>query len=303
MDRIDLTGVRARGFHGVHPEERRDGQAFVADVTLHLGLEEAAGTDRLDTTVHYGHLAREVAAELAGEPADLIETVAGRIADRALARERVRSVTVTVHKPEAPIAVPFGDVAVTVERARAGRAVIALGANLGDRAATLARALEVLDRLPGVRVTDRSPVIETVAVTLDGPDSARPRYLNQVAALATRLDPKDLLATLHAVEHAFGRERDVVWGDRTLDLDLVAYDAAQITTPSLVLPHPRAHLREFVLRPWLAMEPEAVVPGHGRVADLLAALVAEGPGPVPAGASQAGTAPTPVVAGALGARS
>ncbi len=272
MDRIRLTGISARGFHGVHPEERRDGQLFVADVTLDLALDEAADLDRLDATVHYGHLAREVEAVLTGEPADLIETVASRIADAALRRERVRRVEVTVHKPEAPIAVPFEDVAVTIERARPGRAVIALGANLGDRAATLSRALEVLDRLPGIRVVDRSPVIETVAVGLDGPAPLRPRYLNQVAALETDLAPADLLTTLHAVEHAFGRERAEVWGDRTLDLDLLAVDELQVATPSLVLPHPRAHLRDFVLRPWLAMDADARIPGRGRVADLLAAL-------------------------------
>jgi dihydroneopterin aldolase/2-amino-4-hydroxy-6-hydroxymethyldihydropteridine diphosphokinase len=272
MDHIRLTGIRAFGYHGVHPEERRDGQHFVADVVLHVPLAEAARTDALPATVHYGHLAREVAAELAGEPADLIETVAGRIADRALRHERVRGVTVTVHKPEAPIAVPFTDVAVTVERFRPATAVVALGANLGDRAATLDRALDVLDRLPGLRVTGRSPALETVAVTPAGPDPDRPRYLNGVAVLETALEPADLLATLHAVEHAFGRERAAVWADRTLDLDLVTYDDLELATPALVLPHPRAHLREFVLRPWLALDPGARIPGRGAVADLLAGL-------------------------------
>jgi dihydroneopterin aldolase / 2-amino-4-hydroxy-6-hydroxymethyldihydropteridine diphosphokinase len=284
MDRIRLTGIRARGFHGVHPEERRDGQDFVADVTLRLPLDEAAHTDELAATVHYGHVAREIEAVLAGAPFDLIETVAGRIAEVVLRRERVRAVEVTVHKPQAPIAVPFSDVAVTVERARPSRAVIALGANLGHRSATLDRALEVLDRLPGVTVTDRSPVVETVAVTTAGPDAGRPRYLNQIAAIETGLDPASLLATLHAVEHAFGRERGAVWADRTLDLDLLVHDDHEVSTPALTVPHPRAHLREFVLRPWLAMDPEATIPGRGRVADLLAQLedAAQRAAPVPA---------------------
>jgi dihydroneopterin aldolase / 2-amino-4-hydroxy-6-hydroxymethyldihydropteridine diphosphokinase len=272
MDRIQLIGIRARGHHGVHPEERRDGQDFVADVTLHLSLDEAARTDALATTVHYGHVARDVAAVLTGEPADLIETVAERIADVALGRDRVRAVDVTVHKPQAPIAVPFGDVAVTVHRARPSHAVIALGANLGDRSATLDRALETLDRLPGIAITARSPVLETTALTVNGPDPTHPRYLNQVAALTTRLAPEELLATLHAVEHAFGRERGAVWADRTLDLDLVTVDDVTLTSPALTLPHPRAHEREFVLQPWLAMDPNARIPGRGRVADLLARL-------------------------------
>jgi dihydroneopterin aldolase/2-amino-4-hydroxy-6-hydroxymethyldihydropteridine diphosphokinase len=269
MDRIRLVGIRAHGFHGVHPEERRDGQDFVADVTLHLSLDEAARTDELTATVHYGHVARDIAAVLTGAPADLIETVADRIAAVTLRRERVRAVEVTVHKPQAPIAVPFDDVAVTVERSRPSRAVIALGANLGQRAATLDRALEVLDRLPGLAVVDRSPVVETVAVTVAGADPTHPRYLNQVAALETGLSPAELLATLHAVEHAFGRERGAVWADRTLDLDLLTVGDLQLSTPELTLPHPRAHLREFVLAPWHAMDAEATIPARGRVADLL----------------------------------
>jgi len=274
MDRIELRGVRARGYHRVHAEERRDGQDFVVDVVLELPLDGAARTDELAATVHYGHLARAVAEAIEGRPVDLIETVAERVADLALGFSRVRRATVTVHKPQAPIAVPFGDVAVTVERSRPASAVIALGANLGDRGAALARALEVLDRLPAVAVTDRSPVLETVALTPAGRDPERPAYLNQVARVTTSLPPEELLATLHSVEHAFGRERHGVWQDRTLDLDLIAYEDLVLETPTLVLPHPRAHERDFVLRPWLAMDPDAAIPGRGPVADLVAGLAA-----------------------------
>ncbi|WP_307483149.1 dihydroneopterin aldolase [Microbacterium trichothecenolyticum] len=118
-DRITLTGVRAVGFHGVYPDERRDGQEFVVDVTLHLSLRRAAETDDVADTVHYGELAERIVALVEGEPVDLLETVAQRIADDVLDDERVASVTVTVHKPQAPITVPFGDVSVTIERSRA----------------------------------------------------------------------------------------------------------------------------------------------------------------------------------------
>jgi dihydroneopterin aldolase len=116
VDRIALTGLRVRGHHGVLPEERRDGQDFVVDVVLHLDVREAARTDDVAATVHYGELAEELAADVAGEPVDLLETLASRLADRCLAHERVERVEVTVHKPQAPIAVPFDDVAVTVSR-------------------------------------------------------------------------------------------------------------------------------------------------------------------------------------------
>ena len=117
-DRIALTGLRVRGNHGVFEHERRDGQDFFVDIVLWLDLGPAAASDRLADTVHYGELAEMAAGIVGGEPCDLIETVAGRIADQALADERVECVEVTVHKPSAPIPREFADVAVTVRRER-----------------------------------------------------------------------------------------------------------------------------------------------------------------------------------------
>ncbi|RZI84203.1 MAG: dihydroneopterin aldolase [Microbacterium sp.] len=119
-DEIALTGIRAFGYHGVYDEERREGQEFVADVVLHLSLRAAAASDDVADTVHYGEFAEQVAAVLTGDPADLLETVAQRIADAALGHAVVDAVTVTVHKPQAPIAVSFGDVSVTIRRRREG---------------------------------------------------------------------------------------------------------------------------------------------------------------------------------------
>ncbi|WP_394279764.1 dihydroneopterin aldolase [Microbacterium sp.] len=117
-DEIRLTGIRAFGYHGVYAHERREGQEFIADVVLHLSTRTAAASDDVLDTVHYGELAEQVAAILAGEPANLLETVAERIATAALAWPIVDAVEVTVHKPSAPIQVPFGDVAVTTRRRR-----------------------------------------------------------------------------------------------------------------------------------------------------------------------------------------
>jgi 7,8-dihydroneopterin aldolase/epimerase/oxygenase len=181
LDEITLTGVRARGFHGVYPEERRDGQEFVVDVTVRLPLSDAgddvagtihygelaegivaaierdpvdlietlaeriadlvlgyplahsvtvtvqvdtrpaAASDDVADTVHYGEVAEAVTAIVEGEPVDLLETLCARIADAVLAFAPVQAVAVTVHKPSAPIAVPFGDVSVTVRRAGGAR--------------------------------------------------------------------------------------------------------------------------------------------------------------------------------------
>ncbi|MGN8247126.1 2-amino-4-hydroxy-6-hydroxymethyldihydropteridine diphosphokinase [Cellulomonas soli] len=118
LDQVQLVGVSAFGYHGVFPAERREGQVFVADVVVHLDTRRAAGRDDLALTVNYGVLAEQVAAVLAGEPADLLETVAERIAATVLATALVVAVDVQLHKPQAPITVPFDDVVVAIHRDR-----------------------------------------------------------------------------------------------------------------------------------------------------------------------------------------
>ena len=115
-DRIALTGLRVHGRHGVFPEERRDGQEFVVDVVLHLDLRRAGHTDDLADTVHYGELAHALAGVVSGEPVDLLETLAQRLAAVCLSTGKVERAEVTVHKPQAPIGLAFEDVAVTVVR-------------------------------------------------------------------------------------------------------------------------------------------------------------------------------------------
>ncbi|MFS0892643.1 dihydroneopterin aldolase [Microbacterium sp. 179-I 3D3 NHS] len=118
LDEIALTGLTVFGRHGVYAHERDEGQEFTVDLRLRLDLRPAAASDDVHDTVHYGELAQRVAAVVAGEPVDLIETLAERIARIALDDVRVRAVTVTVHKPHAPIPLTFDDVSVTVHRRR-----------------------------------------------------------------------------------------------------------------------------------------------------------------------------------------
>lgn len=265
-DRITLTGVSAFGHHGVLEHERRDGQQFVVDVTMEADLSRAAQTDDLAATVSYAEVAADVVAAVEGEPLDLIEALAGRIAAQALLRPLVEAVEVTVHKPQAPVGVPFGDVSVTVRRERDEPVVIALGANLGEPADVLRRAAVRLHRVRGLRGVRLSPLHRTAPV--GGPE--QPAYVNAVAVGRTRLTPASLLAALHRIEDDFGRTREVRWGPRTLDLDLVQYGTPGTTEvvsddPQLTLPHPRAHERGFVLVPWLAADPDAALTVDGAV--------------------------------------
>jgi dihydroneopterin aldolase len=120
-DRILLTGLRARGRHGVFDFEREQGQDFLVDVALELDLGPAAATDDVAETVHYGELAERLVAVVTGEPVNLIETLAERLAEVCLADRRVAAAEVTVHKPQAPIPHDFADVAVTLRRQRRSR--------------------------------------------------------------------------------------------------------------------------------------------------------------------------------------
>jgi len=277
-DQIRLIGLRTKGFHGVLEHEREHGQDFVVDVVLHLDTRAAAGSDQLVDTVDYGALARQLAEVVRGEPVNLLETLAFRLAEECLAQPRVRLVDITVHKPQAPIEGTFGDVAVAIRRRRVVvdptnpsldtstpvDAVIALGANLGDRWQSLRSAVAALAATEGVEIHRVSPVVETRPV--GGPD--QPDYLNAVVGVRTRLAPEALLGACLQIEAERGRTRDVRWGARTLDLDLLTYGDLVVATPGLQLPHPRAAQRAFVLVPWAVMEPAAVIPGRGAVVDL-----------------------------------
>jgi 2-amino-4-hydroxy-6-hydroxymethyldihydropteridine diphosphokinase len=150
------------------------------------------------------------------------------------------------------------------------RAVLALGANLGDRAAALQGALDALAEQ--TQVVSVSAIYQTEPV--GGP--AQPEFYNAVVVVDTDLSAGALLDLAHRIENAAGRVRTVRWGPRTLDVDIIAVDEERSDDPTLTLPHPRAHERAFVLLPWLDADRDATLPGHGAVADLVAALDADG---------------------------
>lgn len=263
---IRVSGIRATGFHGVFPEEKRDGQEFVVDVTLEADLSAAGESDDLADTVNYAEVAALVVARIEGPSFDLIErlaaVIAGDVLDADLSARLVDAVVVTVHKPQAPVGVPFEDVTVTVRATRpATPVVIALGTNLGDRQATLGHAAAALSERVVAGPLVVSDYVETDPV--GGPE--QPDYLNAVATGYTTLSPASVLRELHLIEAGAGRVREIRWGARTLDLDLIQYGEPAADTDvrsdseRLTLPHPRAHERAFVLVPWLATDPAAVL--------------------------------------------
>ncbi|KAA8819486.1 2-amino-4-hydroxy-6-hydroxymethyldihydropteridine pyrophosphokinase [Bifidobacterium rousetti] len=298
MDIIRLTGVRANGTHGVLDFEHERAQPFIVDATLHLDLARAGRTDALGDTVDYGKVAAAIVDVIEGDHVDLIEKLAQDIVDRVFAVDTaIREVEVTVHKPHAPITVPFDDVAVTIDRTRelavsasdvsavsasavsaasdsVHRAVIALGGNQGDVESTLRDAVRRIDALDGTQVIGVSPLYRTAAWGM--PDGTSD-FLNAVVEVTTTLDAAGLLRELSHIEADHGRTRDTHWSDRTLDLDIIDYDGVESDDPTLTLPHPRAWQRAFVLVPWAALDPKADLPGihGGPVSELAEGLLAE----------------------------
>ncbi|MCT7352054.1 2-amino-4-hydroxy-6-hydroxymethyldihydropteridine diphosphokinase [Streptomyces sp. 15-116A] len=154
------------------------------------------------------------------------------------------------------------------------RAVVSLGANLGNRLETLQGAIDALEDTPGIRVKAVSPVYETEPWGVE--PGSQPSYFNAVVVLKTTLPPSSLLERAHAVEEAFHRVRDERWGPRTLDVDIVTYADRLSDDPQLTLPHPRAHERAFVLAPWHDVDPDAELPGRGPVTQLLDTITRQG---------------------------
>ncbi len=270
VDQVAVRGIRGRGTHGVLAEEKRDGQDFSVDVVMHVPTLRAGRSDDLSDAVDYSVVAATAHRILTGPSLDLVEAVAEQIASAVMADARLLAVDVTVHKPQAPVGVPFDDVTVQVRRTRDDvradtapdapvRAVLALGANLGDPYATLHRAVLDLSAVDGVQVVESSPVVESAPV--GGP--VQGRYLNAVVLVDTTLAPRALLHACQDVEATHGRTRGVRWGARTLDVDVVTYGELHLDAHELGLPHPMASSRRFVLLPWSLVDPGAVLLEYG----------------------------------------
>jgi 2-amino-4-hydroxy-6-hydroxymethyldihydropteridine diphosphokinase len=147
-------------------------------------------------------------------------------------------------------------------------AVIALGSNLGNKRQWLVKALSLIATTPDIYLTDISPVVESKALTLAGVDSSKPSFLNCVAEIETPLKPEQLLRELQAIEIDLGRKRKERWGDRNIDIDIITYGDSHYTSKDLLIPHPEAKNRAFVIVPWYLMNQKAKLPGVGRIKKL-----------------------------------
>lgn len=268
---IRLTGLRATAAHGVLPEEQDTPQEFVVDIEMAVCVEQAVAEDSLQTTISYADVADRAMRILEGRHVTLIETLADRIAQQ-VAQLGARTVTVTVHKPQAPIAHTFSDVSATATvpgallTSRRRRVVLGIGSNLDVPEAHVIEAVHMLSDI--VEVEEISELYRT-APQLAASQDDQPDYVNAILTCYTDIPPLDFLHLLHHIEAEHGRVRTKRWEARTLDIDVIDIEGMTSADPELLIPHPRAARRRFVLEPWLSVDPTATLAGVA-VADLLA---------------------------------
>ena len=260
MDRLNIRNLEIFAFHGVFEHEKRNGQLFVVSASLYTDLRAAGKSDDLAKTLDYGRICHAINAYMKGNQFNLIETVAERLAEMLLVEyPTVKKVWVEVKKPNAPIELDFEAVSVDIER-RWYRVYIGLGSNLGDRAAHLNFAVRELRKVRGCRVLKASSFINSMPYG----NVEQGDFLNACLSLDTLLSAYELLDCLLEIENKAGRIRDVRWGPRTLDLDILMYEGLVMKTDRLTLPHAEMHMRDFVLRPLCEIEPDLVHPVYNK---------------------------------------
>jgi dihydroneopterin aldolase/2-amino-4-hydroxy-6-hydroxymethyldihydropteridine diphosphokinase len=257
LDRIEITNLVVNTVVGALPLEREQSQPIRIDLVLSVDLRPAGSTDELADTVHYSEVAGRVASVVREAKDVLLERLADRAAEASLAFAGVEAVDVTITKLRPPIPEMLDTVSVRIRRVRADFgvdprdshvAIVALGSNLGDRRSYLRHAVARLGD-----VTAESQVFKTEPVGGPGDQGA---YLNMVVAVRTALDPFAFLRRCRQIESEALRQRQVHWGPRTLDVDILFYDDVAIDSSELVVPHPRINERRFVLAPLSEIAPE-----------------------------------------------
>lgn len=259
MDKIIVSRLECFGRHGVLAEENSLGQKFIVSAELFLDLSRAGKTDDLKKSVNYAEVCRLITDFMKNNVYKLIETAAERLAELLLVTYDISSVKIRLEKPWAPIGLPLEYAGVQVER-RWHRAYIAFGSNMGDRKMYVEKMLEALKTEKRFRLKKVSQIIETQPYGYVDQDP----FLNGCLEAETLFSPHDLLDFLHTVENMANRRREIHWGPRTLDLDILLYDSSIIYDEILAVPHIDMENREFVLKPLAQIAPYAINPLNGK---------------------------------------
>lgn len=264
-DEIRIENLQIHANHGVFPEETALGQRFIVSAVLYSDLRQAGREDDLTLSTHYGLVSQFLTEFLTEHTYKLIEAAAEHAAEAVLLNfPLIKGISLEIKKPWAPIGLPLDYVSVKIERFW-HEAYVALGSNMGDKKGYLDGAVSRLNETAGCRVEKVSDFIITAPYGVVEQDD----FLNGCLRLKTLLTPEELLARLQQIEAEAGRKREIRWGPRTLDLDILLYDDLIYESGDLLIPHVQMHLREFVLRPLAQIAPNKRHPLLGKTIEEL----------------------------------
>lgn len=266
MDKIFIEDLEIFANHGVMKEENVLGQKFIVNAVLECDTREAGISDDLVKSVNYAEVCGLIEKVMKENTYKLIEAAAENTAQSILlSYDKVKKVTINLKKPWAPILMNVNAVGIEITRGW-HTSYIALGSNMGDKYRHLTGAVESIDKNQCCRVEKISDFIVTKPVG----EVEQEDFLNGCIEVKTLYTPYELLDFLHEIEREHHRERTIRWGPRTLDLDIILYDDIIINDVDLIIPHPEAANREFVLEPLCAIAPYAYHPvKNKRINELL----------------------------------
>lgn len=246
MDEIRIENLKIYAYHGVYAEENERGQDFYVNAVLYTETKRAGNEDALTLSTDYGEVCHFINDFLKIHTFQLIETMAEKTAEQVLLHfPLIKEMDLEIRKPQAPIGLPFESVSVKIHRGW-HKVYVALGSNMGDKNAYIESAVQKIKKNECNKNVKVSNLYETLPY---GEVQEQEDFLNGVAEFETLYSPEELLEFLHVLEQEAERVREIHWGPRTLDLDIIFYDRLVMDTEELTIPHADMHNREFVLKP------------------------------------------------------
>lgn len=254
MDKIKISGITVYAYHGVLQSEKELGQTFFID--CEFTIDTSLCNDKIENTVNYGEVICVIASFCRENRFDLLETLANKLSIHLLLNyPLIEEISITIHKPHAPISTPFTDVTLTVTRGY-NTCYLGVGSNLGDRKSNLLLVEHEIENDENIILLKKSTYIETEPYgILD-----QPNFMNGVLKIRTVYTPKELLYFCKNIEKKAGRTKTRHWGERTLDVDILFYGDMIYWKDDLKIPHPEICKREFVLKPFVEIEPYFIHP-------------------------------------------